>query len=173
MAASLDSLPWRAPRVHSPSHLLSSGPTVTLRCISYRSGYKYQLRQPHVDAVAIYPDEPVSTEYVSLTLEGTLTIRRGYAWDGPSGPSVDTPSFMRGSLVHDALYQLMRLGAVDAGIWRETADRELQRMCREDGMWRIRAWWVYLAVHWFGEPATSPASSKPVEVAPKACEDRP
>ncbi len=141
----------------------------TLRCIRYRGGYKYQLRGHHVDSVAIQPDEPISTEYGSLTLEGTLTIRNGYAWDGPSGPSRDTPSFMRGSLVHDALYQLMRLEAIDAKRWRDTADRELQRMCREDGMWRIRAWWVYHAVRLFGEPATAPEASKPIEVAPKAC----
>lgn len=142
---------------------------MTLRCIRYRSGYTYQLRQPHVDRVAVRPDEPISIDYVSLTLEGTITIDGGYAWDGPSGPSVDTKSFMRGSLVHDALYQLMRKGALDAKRWRDVADRELQRMCREDGMWRIRAWWVYQAVRWFGEPAASPSASRPVETAPEGC----
>lgn len=139
------------------------------RCIRYRGGYRYQLRRAHVDRVGIVPDEPITTEYVSLTLDGTITMRSGYAWDGPSGPSVDTRSFMRGSLVHDALYQLMRLGELDADRWRRTADRELQRMCREDGMLRIRAWWVHLAVRWFGEPFASPAASKPTETAPRGC----
>lgn len=139
-------------------------------CVHYRGGYKYQLRQAHSDRVAITPDEPITTEYVSLSLDGTLTLKSGYAWDGPSGPSIDTPSFMRASLVHDALYQLMRLEELDAGRWRDVADRELQRMCREDGMPRIHAWWVYHAVRLFGEPFTSPSASKPVETAPRGCE---
>ncbi|MDX1645827.1 MAG: hypothetical protein R3304_01690 [Longimicrobiales bacterium] len=139
------------------------------RCIRYRSGYKYQLREAHVDRVAIRPETPITTEWVSLTLDGIITLRSGYAWDGPSGPSVDTPSFMRGSLVHDALYQLMRLGALDTRRWRDTADRELRRMCREDGMPGIRAWWVYRAVRWFGEPSASPAARKHVETAPRGC----
>ena len=57
---------------------------------------------------------------------------------------------MRGSLVHDALYQLMREGLLDLG-WRETADQELRRVCLEDGMSAIRAWWVYKAVRFGGE----------------------
>lgn len=140
-----------------------------VRCIQYRGRYKYQLRRTHVDRVEIRPDRPITTDYVALTPDGTITMQRGYAWDGPSGPSLDTPSFMRGSLVHDALYQLMRLGELDADRWRDAADRELQRMCRDDGMWRIRAWWVYLGVHWFGKPFTSPSASKPVETAPRGC----
>lgn len=138
-------------------------------CIQYRGGYTYQLRQAHVDHVAVYPDQPITTDYISLTLDGALTVQRGYAWDGPSGPSLDTRDFMRGSLVHDALYQLMRLEELDADRWRDVADRELQRMCREDGMFWLRAWWVYLGVHWFGRPFASPEASKPVETAPAGC----
>ena len=138
-------------------------------CIRYRGGYKYQLRQAHVDQVAIRPEQPVTTDWISLTLEGTITLRSGYAWDGPSGPSVDTASFMRGSLIHDALYQLMRLGHLDPERWRDPADRELRRMCREDRMPWIRAWWVYWGVRLFGEPYASPSASKPVETAPRAC----
>ena len=142
---------------------------MTLPCIRYRSGYKYQLHRAHVDRVDIRPAAPVVTDWVSLNLDGTLTVRGGYAWDGPSGPSLDTPSFMRASLVHDALYQLMRLGALDAQRWRAAADREMRRMCREDGMSWLRAWWVHQAVRWFGEPATWPESRKPVEAAPGRC----
>lgn len=143
--------------------------TDPLRCIRYRSGYKYQLRQAHVDRVAIRPSEPVTTDWVTLTMEGTLTVRSGYAWDGPSGPAPDLPSLMRGSLVHDALYQLMRVGALDPGRWRVMADRELQRMCHEDGLPRVLAWCVYQAVRLGGEPSTSPSAEKPTESAPRRC----
>jgi hypothetical protein len=65
---------------------------------------------------------------------------------------------MRGSLVHDALYQLMRRepGKLPASEWRDEADSELRRICRRDGMSRVWAWVVYQGVHRFGEPATSP-----------------
>ena len=38
----------------------------------------------------------------------TLYISKGYSWDGPSGPAIDTPDWIKASLVHDALYQLIR-----------------------------------------------------------------
>ncbi len=137
-----------------------------VRCIHYRGGYKYQLCQDYVDVVGVTPEVPIATEYILLSVSGDLTLRRGYAWDGPSGPTLDTKSFMRGSLVHDGLYQLMRLGKLDRGVWRESADRELWRICREDGMWRIRAWWVFKAVQTLGDPSASPESRKGIEWAP-------
>jgi len=79
-----------------------------------------------------------------------LTIHEGYAWDGASGPTIDTKSFMRGSLVHDALYQLIstkKLGKEH----RRDADKVLYRICREDGMSWFRAKYVYYAVRKFGE----------------------
>jgi hypothetical protein len=52
---------------------------------------------------------------------------------------------MRGSLIHDALYQLMREQKV-AQDQRKRADEILREVCIEDGMARVRAWWVYRAV---------------------------
>ncbi len=63
-------------------------------------------------------------------------------WDGPSGLTIDTPNFMRGSLVHDTLYQLLRNELIEQK-WRDEADEELRRICREDGMSKICANWVY------------------------------
>ena len=113
--------------------------------ITYAAGYKYQLRQTYEVAVCVTPPEGVKLEFVELSGMGLLTIRRGYAWDGASGPGIDTKSIMRGSLVHDALYQLMREGEIPLSC-RELADKELRRICLEDGMWKVRAWWVYRGV---------------------------
>jgi len=113
-----------------------------MECIAFKKGYKYQLKEAYVVTVPIRPATDLDTDYIALTTQGALTIKQGYAWDGPSGPTVDTLSFMRGSLVHDALYQLMRNRLLNRGQHRETADRVLQSICREDGMNRIRAWWV-------------------------------
>jgi hypothetical protein len=77
---------------------------------------------------------------------------------------------MRGSLIHDALYQLMRGEDLDKDIHRDPADRLLQQMCKQDGMSSIRAWWVYIGLKYWGNPAADPANKKPVVRAPKSCQ---
>ncbi len=134
--------------------------------ITYRGGYKYQLVEDYSVRVPVIPDEDVRTEYIDLSTDGDLTIKRGYAWDGPSGPTIDTKDFMRGSLVHDALYQLMRQEYLSKDRWRAEADLELKRMCRQDGMSAIRAWWVHRGVRMGGDPSASPESRKPARRAP-------
>jgi hypothetical protein len=134
--------------------------------IEYRSGYKYQLHKEYRVKVSLHPTEDIDTDYIGLSKEGMLRIKRGYAWDGPSGPTIDTANFMRGSLVHDALYQLMRRNALDKDEWRDEADLELKRMCIEDGMSSVRAWWVHRGVRLGGGPAADPVSQKEIHKAP-------
>jgi hypothetical protein len=140
-----------------------------MKCIAYNGGYKYQLKKSYTVTINIKPLESIYTEYIQLDTEGVLTITEGYAWDGPSGPAIDTKNFMRGSLVHDALYQLMREKHLDNGTYRDAADRQLQKICLEDGMSTVRAWWVYEAVHRGGDPAADPARKRPVVYAPEGC----
>jgi len=141
-----------------------------MRCIAYNDGYKYQLKETYVVAIEIKPSLAIDTEYIKLDVNGKLILNKGYAWDGPSGPTIDTLTLMRGSLVHDALYQLMREGQLDNNGYRETADRILQRICKEDGMWSLRAWWVYQGVRIFADPAADPASKRPIIRAPEGCQ---
>lgn len=122
--------------------------------ISYKGGYKYQLCETCTVFISIKPPEPILTQYINLYTNGCLVIKEGYAWDGPSGPTIDTQTFMRGSLVHDALYQLMRENHLSRIECREEADKILRQLCLEDGMWHIRAWWVYWGVRFFGGPAS-------------------
>jgi hypothetical protein len=122
--------------------------------IRYREGYKYQLAEAYcVHLDDFHPPEAIRTEFISLNKTGRLIIKQGYAWDGPSGPTVDTRNFMRGSLVHDALYQLFGEGLLDVEVYRKRADEILREICREDGMSAVRAWWVYSAVRMAGCPA--------------------
>lgn len=132
--------------------------------IEYRKGYKYQLARTSVDLLSFCPPRDIHTEYISFTREGRLTIREGYAWDGPSGPTWDTRNFMHGSLIHDALYQLMR-GSLLHIDFKDLADRELRRRCLEDGMCRLRAAWVYQGVRLFGYDSAKP-QIEPVLTAP-------
>jgi len=133
--------------------------------IKYRSGYKYQLVEEYQVKVSVLPKNDIKTDFIELSTEGMLIIKKGYAWDGPSGPTIDTPNFMRGSLVHDALYQLLRNELIDEE-WRDEADEELRRICCEDGMPKICARWVYIAVRKWGKVAASPESKKKIHKAP-------
>lgn len=145
---------------------------MTEKGIAYQGGYKYQLREPYTVRIPLRPSVAVHTAYISLETTGDLTIKEGYAWDGPSGPTIDTLTFMRGSVVHDALYQLMREQHLDHTAYREAADRTLRAMCREDGMSSVRAWWVYYGVRFFADPAANPSGTRPVKHAPKGCQPR-
>jgi len=137
--------------------------------IAYRSGYKYQLSEDYSTQVDIFPlvqGNLVNTEFFTLTPYGLLTVKKGYAWDGPSGPTIDTKTFMRGSLVHDVLYQMMREGYLEHETFREVVDRLLRKILKEDGMCAMRAWYTYWGVRWFADPCADPAHSKPILYAP-------
>ncbi len=139
-----------------------------MKSIAYKKGYKYQLKEYYSVSIPELSDVMrhilFSFHFIRWD-DGVLTISPGYAWDGPSGPTVDTKTFMRGSLVHDALYQLMREEILPR-LCRKLADKILYRMCREDKMVWIRAAWVYVAVRLFAGFAADPASKKPVLFAP-------
>jgi len=137
---------------------------VSKACWRNLRSYKYQLVQEYGLDVPIRPEADIVTGFVDLSAAGLLVIRKGYAWDGPSGPTIDTPSFMRGSLVHDALYQLMRLSRLDYKVHRATADDLLKRHCLEDGMWKIRASIVHVGVRTFGEKHARPGKDEQDEI---------
>ncbi len=155
--------------------------------IHFKGGYKYRLVKPFTIDTPIKPllVKPIDTEYIKLSIDGRLEIIRGYNWDGPSGPPkklAQAPlgigwvyrkwflsQFMRGSLVHDALYQLMREGYLLGGNseQRKAIDRLLQQHCLEDGMTRIRAWWIYKGVHWGARKSSTAYNIRKVQIAPK------
>lgn len=134
--------------------------------IKYQSGYKYQLVEGVVTQLSFKPPKDIHESYIHFTTDGKLFINKGYAWDGPSGPTIDTNTFMRGSLIHDALYQLMRDGLLDHDTYREKSDQALHDLCIEDGMCSLRAWWVLRGVRDFGHPSADPRYQKEILIAP-------
>lgn len=120
-----------------------------------RRRYKYTLFADYQHPTNIRPSHSISTKFIDLDSSGLLTIKKNYAWDGASGPVFDTQKIMRGSLVHDALYQLMREKYLPQKA-RENADWLLREICLEDGMPKFNAELVYLAVDLFGKPYTKP-----------------
>lgn len=138
---------------------------MTRQAIKYRKGYKYQTEEAYTCATKVFPGRDITTPWVKLNTVGIITIKKGFAWDGPSGPTFDTKTFMRGSLVHDAIYQLIRDGHLEPST-KDRADALLREMCLEDGMGQTRAWWVYQAVRRFGAASTMPSGGKQIEIAP-------
>lgn len=124
--------------------------------------YKYQLMRRYTQKLdKIRPIKDVWVgNWIGLKKDGTLIIKKGYCWDGPSGPTIDTNTFMRGSLIHDALYQLMRAKKIGLA-YRDYVDELLGKTCKEDGMIGFRAWYVKKLVNKFGKGSAIPQKSEP------------
>ena len=93
-------------------------------------------------------------EYFSLK-DGIITIHKGYAWDGVSGPTIDTKNTFIAGIVHDALYQAMRVQILPQS-QKKVADKIFQRLLRKNGMSWFRAKYFYLGVKWFGKSHVKP-----------------
>ena len=117
--------------------------------------WKYLLGANYAITTGILPSAIIDVPYLHPDMAGILTIEGGaeggYMWDGPSGPMRDTPTAMRGSLVHDAFYQLLRMGLLDYDPCKRQADELFQRICIADGMGRFRAWYALRGLR-FGRP---------------------
>lgn len=130
----------------------------------YEGNYKYQLALDYELQTRIFPPNHIHHDYFMLDKTGLLVIRKGYAFDGPSGPTFDTSDSMRASLVHDVLYQMIghKLLPID---YRDDADYLFYDILREDGMPDFRAWAWLRAVRAFGH-GPAKADEKPVKIAP-------
>ncbi len=132
--------------------------------IYYKEGYKYQTTEPAYFNTGI-AGYSIETQFIILYFSGIMEIKRGYAWDGPSGPTFDTPDSMRASLPHDALYQFMRMGLIPQSC-RPKADELLHRLLLEDGMSELRADIWYEGVKEFAPFAADPKNIKRTIKAP-------
>ena len=161
-----------APADYSTSHAGQSGRNATVNFtavtiqdnhrITFRKlqKYKHQIIHSYTMETYIKPQKEIITNFILLSATGTITIRSGYAWDGPGGPMICAKAFLRGSLVHDALCQLIHGKFLKPGD-KEAADKLLREICLKDGMSRFRAWVVYRAVKIFSRRS---AKLKPMDV---------
>ena len=134
--------------------------------IYYRAGYKYQLAADYETQLTFAPPNAIHTKFVNFYENGKLIVYEGYAWDGPSGPTADLPYFMRGSLVHDALYGLMQADLLNRVNYRNLADLTLVRLCEEDKMPPAQVYLTYQGVKLFGDPYATPGNGNPIIKAP-------
>lgn len=129
--------------------------------------YKYQLTKKYNHKIpSVAPDLAINfgkSAYVYISAQkgayDVLYIKKGYCWDGPSGPTCDTKNSMQASLVHDALYQLIRTRELSI-TYRKVADDLFFKICLEDGMRKWRAWIWYQAVKHFAHYAAKPGSQQ-------------
>lgn len=133
--------------------------------ISYRKGYKYQLTDTLYFNTGITQVSVIDTGFIRLEPDGLLRLKAGYAWDGCSGPAIDTNTNMFAGAVHDALYQLMRMGLLEF-TWRMLSDKVFRKICLRDGMWVLRAKYFYLGVDLFAASAASAVARKKILIAP-------
>lgn len=120
--------------------------------------YKYELIGDYKMVLKGIPVDFQSEWIINTRLpknKSVFCIKKGHRWDGASGVAVDTDNFMRGSLLHDALYQAIREGHLTTK-YRKLADKILFNICRQDGMSWSRANWVYYAVRLFGGAYATP-----------------
>lgn len=140
--------------------------------VYYKKGFKYVLNRDFYTTIPLFPaltveyrNHPEDDPFIVLKSSGELFIRRYYAWDGASGPTIDTPSSIRASLVHDALYQLVRNGLLSPDL-RGKIDEIFREICKDAGMNRLRAALWYSGVRIGGGPSANPKNERVELTAP-------
>ncbi len=128
-------------------------------------GVKYYLRRMYRQDVGFAPPQDIITEYISFGMDRVLQLNRGYPYDGPSGPTIDTWDSLLPTVEHDAFYQLIRRGKLPTS-YRKKADNRLYIANRACGMnWvRAKAWtW---AVKRFARRHAIPGRERKIYEAP-------
>lgn len=134
--------------------------------------YNWMLSNYYCKKIDIKPERTIKTKFITLNTKGMLYLKKGYAIDGASGPIFDTESIMEAVFVHDAGYQLLRLGLLDQS-YKSYFDKLLKNMCLEykiktKGFFRpviknviriVRANYIYLGVKWFGRRFCKPCKT--------------
>ncbi len=150
--------------------------------LHYSGGYKYQLRK---HAVEFDCPELAAWQYfgrfLSLT-NGVMRFEVGYAWDGLSGPMIDTPDAMPAGLGHDGGAEISRrltMSEEDREDFVRANNAFFHRLLRatlpkpEERRWwhgrtqwrRFRSWYAWRAVS-LVDGYADPASRKTIQVAP-------
>jgi len=124
-------------------------PAVDKPALKYISGYKYHLHEDYEHSLSF--DTGVRRTLGFIELNGDrLVLRKGYGWDGASGPVFDTKNVMRATAVHDALYRLIRYELLSETEFKDRSDLEFVQILEEDGVPKLGRYWFYQAVKQFG-----------------------
>ena len=106
--------------------------------MKYRKGYKGIIEEDEVFETGWFVGKDIETELISLYRVGRLIIRRHYATDFCSGPTIDRKTTRRAGVFHDAICQLIRLGLLDMK-YLDRANEMFEKILIQDGAWKITA----------------------------------
>jgi len=123
--------------------------------VKYKHGFRFYLAEDFSLKIDDLPDENVLPLYKIAMSKGMLTISKGYMWDrGFRGKE-----FIRGTLVHEALYQLIRLGYLPYE-WRKKSNEIYYSLLVDDGAPKLFAWLLKKCADLFGNVASNGKSRK-------------
>ena len=107
-----------------------------------KKGYKYQLAESIQIQTDLRPGHNIFTDFAVLYASGVFRLTRGFACDGASGFTIDTPGTFRGAFFHDAGYEFLRKGKLPSK-WREKFDKLAHKLWSEDMLfqWRANLWY--------------------------------
>ena len=119
------------------------------------SKYKYKFKVEENFSIELPFKIPDFEHEYASSKDGILSVKKGYAWDGASGPIINTRDTLVASLVHDVLYQAMRLNLIKSSKEnRQIADKNFFEILKMNGVNSIRRKVWYFAVRLFGKKST-------------------
>ena len=119
------------------------------------SEYKYKFKVEENFSIELPFKIPDFEHPYASSKDGILSVKRGYAWDGASGPIINTRDTLVASLVHNVLYQAMRLNLIKSSKEnRKIADKNFFEILKMNGVNSIRRKVWYFAVRLFGKKST-------------------
>ena len=119
------------------------------------SKYKYRFKVEENFSIELPFKIPDFVHPYASLKDGILSVKRGYAWDGASGPIINTRDTLVASLVHNVLYQAMRLNLIKSSKEnRMIADKNFFEILKMNGVNSIRRKVWYFAVRLFGKKST-------------------
>lgn len=131
--------------------------------IKYQEGFKYQLTEDYSIQTKILGYE-FENRFIKLTLDGLLTLKEGWAWNGVSGFK-DIKKMMRASCVHDSIYWLINYKVIPKS-YKHHGDKLFEEICIEDKLDEVFADWAFNVIDKLGVHAARPGRKRPVLEAP-------
>lgn len=119
------------------------------------SEYNYKFKVEENFSIELPFKIPDFEQPYATSKNGILEIKKGYAWDGASGPVINTKNTLIASLVHDVLYQAMRLNLIKPNSEnKKITDKNFFEILKMNGVNSTRRTVWYLAVRLFGKKST-------------------
>jgi len=106
--------------------------------MKYRKGFKYQLAESISIMTSLRPPEDIFIDFAVLYMTGEFRLIKGYACDGASGCTIDTPGTFRGAFFHDAGCEMLRKEKLPPD-WLPEIDKLAHTLWSKDMRFQFRA----------------------------------